>query len=218
MIQAAIFDIDGTLMDSMWVWEQAFIEYVRSRGIEPQIDAGSKLFTMTLSEGSIFLKQELDVPDTPEQIMAAVAGHARELYLSKVQLKPNVLEFLQSLDDAGVPMSILTSGERELSEEVFAKLGLSGYFQKIYAATNEGISKREPDLYLRATAEMGVTPERTVVFEDAVYAVTVAKAAGFHTVGIKDSHSEMFQDDLRALAELYWERYPREIPPELFAF
>lgn len=215
MIRGAIFDVDGTLMDSMWVWQQAFKRFLLAHDAQLESAKIDRLFTMSLGESGEFFRKELNLAESPAQLSSEIAAYAREAYLADTQLKPQVPEFLGALAAAGVQMVILTSGEAQIVQEVLTKLGVAQYFSRIYAATNEGITKREPTLYLRAAEFMGVTPAQTCVFEDAVYAVTVAKKHGFHTVGIADSHSADQQAELRTAAEVYWEQYPAAIPPEI---
>ncbi|MCI5825228.1 MAG: HAD family phosphatase [Arcanobacterium sp.] len=217
MIRGAIFDVDGTLMDSMWVWEQAFVRFVEEHGVTPDFGAGSEIFTLSLLEGAEYLKRELGLQQSAEEVCSEVAAIARELYFTKADLKPHVREFLEALKVASVPMVVLTSGEAGLIKEVFVKFGILDYFEHIYAASNEGISKREPTLWLRAAESIGAQPRDTWVFEDALYAITVTKENGFHTVAIADSHSEALQNNVREVAELYWTEFPTRLPSELLA-
>lgn len=215
MIRGAIFDVDGTLMDSMWVWEEAFVRFARRYDVTPDLSAGSTIFTLSLREGMEYIKREYGLSQSVTTLVEEVAAIARELYFSGASLKPHVRDFLEALKAAGVPMTVLTSGEAGLITELFGKLGILDYFVHIYAATNEKISKREPTLWLRAAARMGTRLRDTWVFEDALYAVTIAKEQGFHTVAIADSHSDSLQADVREVADLYWTDFPREIPSEL---
>ena len=215
MIQGAIFDVDGTLMDSMWIWEQAFIEFAQAHGIDSEETFATQFFSMSLSEGAHFIKRECGLSQSPAEITGDLAERANYIYMEKAQLKPNVYAFLTSLASADIPLTIVTSGEKNLVENVLGKLGVLPLFSKIYAATNEHISKREPDLWLRAQSLMGSSPEKTWVFEDATYAIAVTKQLGFRTVAIEDQHDSANCEKARALAELSWSEYPMQLPPEI---
>lgn len=216
-MQAAIFDVDGTLLDSMGIWDDLAERYLRSLGVQPEPGLSQVVFAMTISEAANYLIAHYQLSQTPTQVLAQINEIVADFYRREAPLKPGAEAFLHALAAAGVPIALVSSGTAALIEAALRRLHVWGLVSRTYAATDLGISKREPTLYLRAAADLGAAPAESWVFEDALYAITVASTAGFPTVGLFDKSSLADQEAIAAAADLYWREFPPHVPPPLLA-
>ncbi|WP_343208567.1 HAD family phosphatase [Anaerolentibacter hominis] len=207
MMKGAIFDVDGTLLDSMKIWEEAGERYLASRGIAAEPDLGRKLFEMTMKEGAQYLKDHYGITDPADQLIAGINRVVESFYREEAELKEGVREFLHSLRERGIRMTAATSTDRYLIEAAFRRLNITEYFEQIFTCSEVGAGKTEPVIYRMAASAMGTRPEETFVFEDAFYALTTASEAGFRTVGIYDASSASLQDKLKERSDLYLTGY-----------
>ncbi|NMX02698.1 HAD family hydrolase [Mobiluncus mulieris] len=212
MISGAIFDCDGTILDTMPLWRHAASKYLSGLGIEVDRALGAKFFEMTLPESARVIREEFDLDSTAEEIITGIYGVVSREYHEKVGLKPGVGKFITALTQRGIPLTVVSSGTESLIRPALARLGLETSFMAILASSETGIHKRQPDMFLTAARLMGAKPEDIWVFEDALYAVRIVKTAGFHPVAIRDEASLSEREALEAEAEAYWEEYPAEIP------
>lgn len=203
MIRAAIFDADGTLLDSMGIWQQLGDRYLRSRGISPEPGLGDRLYPMSLEEGCAYLKTNYSLPEEVSQISAAVVRILRTFYEREAALKPGAEAFLRALSRKNIPMIVATSGDRENLLLAFRRLKIEGCFQEILTCADLGVSKREPTVYLEAAARLGAAPGETMVFEDVLYGIRGAKSVGFQTAALEDPTNRSEEEALRETADLY---------------
>lgn len=203
MIRGAIFDVDGTLLDSMGIWDDAGERFLNKNGIQAKPGLRDVLFTMSLPEGAEYLIREYHVDMPPEEIIRGVATVVSDFYIYEAKLKPGVLEFLRSMQEHGIPMTIATSSERSCISPVFERLGILDYFQEIYTCSELYTSKKKPDIYYRASELFSASEKEICVFEDALHAIQTAEAAGFCTVGMYDASSEADQDKIREHSRIY---------------
>lgn len=203
MIKGAIFDVDGTLLDSMSIWQDVGARYVRSRNVEPEENLAEILFPMTVEEGAIYVKQQYSLEESVEQIVQGVLDTVRDFYYYEAPLKAGAWEFLEALAAEEIPMVVATSSERDQIEQAFGRLNILQYFQKIFTCTEVGAGKSQPFIYQQAGEVLGAAPEEIFVFEDVLHAIKTAKAAGFRTVGLYDSSSEDHQEEIRETADIY---------------
>lgn len=205
MIKAAIFDLDGTLLDSLAIWENAGAIYLGHRGIDVEEDLGRKLFPLTIEQAAEYLKGHYLPQEDTRTIIAGVLGEIRDFYLYDVELKPGAAELLEHLERAGVPMAAATSGDGKLARAALERLGVRKYFKEIYTCTEVGAGKDQPRIYQRAAQCLQAGPEDTWVFEDALHAIQTAKAAGFVTVGVYDPFHKNEREEIRREADYYLE-------------
>lgn len=207
MIRAAIFDIDGTLLDSTEIWEEAGARYLHSLGIDPEQNLGRILFSMTIEEGAAYTKKRYRLPQSTEEIRQGVLDTVRDFYEREAQAKDGVGVFLERLREAGIPMITVTAGYREYSMRALKRLGLAGYFQTMLTCSELGLSKREPEIWRRAAEYLRTEPEETWVFEDALHAIKGAKSAGLRTAAVADEHSRTERGRIREAADVYIESW-----------
>lgn len=203
MIKGAIFDVDGTLLDSMHIWEDAGEKYLLSVDRVPEQGLYKILFPMTLEESSVYLKDKYSLPCSTEEIKTAVLNIIENFYRFEVQTKPGVKEFLMELDKRGIPMTVATTSDRNLIEAAFKRLGISKYFKKIFTCSELETSKREPKIYNAAADYMGLNPRDTFVFEDVFYAIETSKAARFKTIAVEDYTSSSERDNIKSGSDYY---------------
>lgn len=207
MIKGAIFDVDGTILDSMGIWDEAGIRYLKSKGIEAPSDLGDTLFTMTIAEAADYLKEKFALKETPDAIEQGILDTVKDYYYEEAPLKNNVAEVLEMLKRNKIPMAVASSSEKAHIEAAFQRLGILKYFQAIYTCQEVGEGKSSPLIFEKACEELGTNPEETYVFEDALHAIKTAKKAGFRTVGIYDRYSEKDQKEIQGTADSYIESW-----------
>ena len=204
-VQGVIFDVDGTLLDSMSVWDHVGEWYLQKQGRTAEEGLAKKLFAMSLPESAIYLKETYGLPQTPEEIIQGIDEVIRWFYEKEVLPKNGAVEILTWLRERAVPVMIATSGDRELVEAAFERLGMRSLTDKIFTCTEMGKGKSEPDIFLAAAACMGLPPEEVWVVEDTLYALRTAARAGFRTVGVYDAASRMQTAEIQRTADLYAE-------------
>lgn len=202
-IKAAIFDADGTLLDSMGQWNLVPYKYVKSLGVAADENIAEKLFAMTISEAAEFIIDEYEISVTVEEAVEGMDAIIREFYKNDVKLKDGAGELLEFFKSRGIPMVIGTSTDRDCIEVGLERTGISAYFDRIYTSTEVGKSKEKPDLFIQAMEFMESAPDETIVFEDGLYSLRTAAALGMKTVGIFDEVSLSNQKELKELADLY---------------
>ena len=202
MIKGAIFDLDGTLLDSMFIWDTIGEEYLRSLGKEPHEDLKETFMTLTLEEAAEYYREHYGVTLSVKEIVDGVNAMVEQTYRTKVTLKPGISEYLAWLKENGVRMCVATVTDRYLVEETLERLGVRHYFSEIFTCAEVGFGKDKPIIYQKALEHLGTAKDETYVFEDMLFALNTAKTDGFPTVGVYDRH-EAHQDELKELADYY---------------
>ena len=186
MIRGAIFDADGTLLDSMPMWSGVGSGYLRSFGIEPKDDVDERFRDMSLYQSAVFLKEEYELPLTLEEIAVGINKMVDHLYAESVQMKPGVVDVLEGLKQRGVKMCVATASEAYQIRMALERCGTAHYFEKVMSCVDVGHGKDEPTIFRLAQELLGTDKDETFVFEDAVYAVKTATADGYQTIGVYD--------------------------------
>lgn len=202
-ITGAIFDMDGTLLDSMDYWASAPSEFLRQNGIVPPPDAGRFFLEKGMTSAHKLWSEEcgltLSLEETREQIYAIT----KKGYESNVRVKAGARELLDRLKANGVKMCLATATDRDVVEAVLKRLGIDSYFSRIFTCTEVGKGKAFPLIYETALDYLGTDKETTYIFEDAHYAIVTAKGAGFKVVGIYDRNVYVPKDEIKALCDIY---------------
>ena len=204
---AVIFDLDGTLVDSMWIWREIDIEYLGRFGIALPEGLQSEIEGMSFSETAEYFKKRFEIPDSIEQMKSDWNQMAWDKYMNEVPLKPGIKEFLDGCRVNGIKLGIATSNSRELVENVARVHNLHNYFSCIMTGCDVNRGKPAPDIYLAVAGELGVAPERSLVFEDIVPGIQAGKSAGMEVCAVEDEYSVHVREEKIKLADYYIEDY-----------
>lgn len=187
-MQYAIFDMDGTLIDSMPAWIRLGGDYLRSKGIEPPVNLREEIASMTMLESGQYASR-LGVPGTPEEIADELIEWMARQYRETIPERTGVRAYLQLCREAGVRMCVATATDRALAETCLTRLELLPFFEFLVSCEEIGKTKTSPDIYLLAAQRLGASPSEIAVYEDVLYPAETAKKAGFRTVGVYDPAS-----------------------------
>ncbi len=205
--KAVIFDLDGTLVDSMWMWHAIDVEFLGAYGYECPKDLHREIEGMSFSETAVYFKKRFQLPLSLEKIKDIWTEMSIDKYRYEVPLKPGVREFLQTMKEAGIPCGIATSNGREIVDAVLASLGIQDYFQEVTTACEVNAGKPEPDIYLHVARQLGVKPEDCLVFEDIPAGILAGKRAGMTVCAVEDEFSRMMKEEKLTLADYFIEDY-----------
>ena len=208
MIKGAIFDFDGTLVDSMFIWDTFGEDYLRTLGKEPKENLTETFKTFTLEQAAKYYREHYGVTLSVGEIVDGVNEMVAEIYRTKVALKKGVLEFLRDLQSKGAKMCVATVTDRPIVEDVLKKLGIRDFFTEIFTCAEVGYNKETPHIYRAALEVLGTSKEETVVFEDALHALITAKNDGFTVAAVYDKH-EAKRIEMRSEADYYISDYER---------
>lgn len=202
MIRGCIFDADGTLLDSMKIWDDLGERYLLSQGKEPEENLNRILFPMTLEESSAYLQKHY-LPDlSVQEIQNGFLRLIERSYTSEIPAKPGAVSFVQSLHKENMPMIVATISDPEMIRSALQRLGILNCFMNILDTESMHTDKSKPDIYLKACQCMGLKPHETAVFEDTLMPLRTAEKAGFHTVGVEDDASLSDRKEIMRTAEI----------------
>ncbi len=211
-ISGMIFDVDGTMLDSMPVWDHSGEQYLRTLGIYAPSELGKILFSKTMRQGAEYIKKTYRlINQTEEEIQKGIIKVVEDAYQNQVPLKPYTRAFLDGLRDADIPMVVVTSTDRPLIQAAFSRLGLEPYFTKIFTCSAFGSGKDRPEIFHAASEAMHSAPSSTWVVEDGLYAIRTAKAAGYRVIGVADASSQGDEAQIRALADYFITGFAMEV-------
>ena len=205
--KGAIFDMDGTLLDSMPVWKRLTQGYLAQFGVH--ITDQDYAVTEGFSQPQVaqyFADRYPDLPGDAQGIMDGMDELITARYETIARPKDGVLDFLEGLRRRGVKMAVATLTARRHAEKALRDRDMLDYFDFMLTIEDIGVSKREPDIYLQSAARMGLEPAECTVFEDAPYACTTAKRAGFYVCGVAEPAYAAGETELRAASDLIIER------------
>lgn len=200
---AVIFDLDGSLVDSMWMWKAIDIEYLGKFGIPLPEDLQSKIEGMSFSETAVYFKEHFHIPDSLEKIKNDWNRMAWDKYEKEVPLKPGIPEFLEGCSKHGIKLGIATSNSRQLVENIVSVHKLRDYFSCIMTGCDVAHGKPSPDIYLAVADALKVDPKRCLVFEDIIPGIQAGKNAGMKVCAVEDAYSLQAKESKQALADYY---------------
>lgn len=205
--KAVIFDLDGTLVDSMWMWKAIDIEYLGKFGISLPENLQKDIEGMSFSETAVYFKETFQIPDTLEEIKTDWNAMAYDKYTKEVPLKKGAKEFLDYCKNNGILLGIATSNSRELVESTMDALEIRDYFRCIMTGCDVAKGKPAPDIYLATAKILGVEPSECLVFEDVIMGIRSGKNAGMEVCAVEDEFSMNQLEDKKRLADYYIKDY-----------
>ncbi len=214
-IEAVLFDLDGSLVDSMWLWHDIDIAYLGKFGIFPPRDLQAKIEGMSFSETAQYFKERFQIPDSVDKIKEEWNQMAWDMYTHHVPLKRGAKEFINYCLQNGIRLAIATSNSRELVENVMKVHGLLDCFDGIVTSCDVQKGKPAPDVYLEAARRCHVLPGKCLVFEDIIAGIMAGKAAGMKVCAVEDAYSLLQEEEKRKLSDYYIKDY-FEIMAEIF--
>ena len=201
-IKCAIFDFDGTLFDSMFIWDSVGEIYLRSLGKEPRPSMREDVRALSLYQSACYFQKEYDLSLSVKQIMTGINQTIEHFYIHEVLPKPGVVDFLERMKKAGIMMCIATASDRYQIQAALRRCGMEHYFDAIFTCSEIGYGKDKPVIFQKAMAHFNADRNTTVVFEDAIHAIRTAKEDGFSVVAVFDN-SEKQQNKIRSLSDFY---------------
>lgn len=208
-IEGAIFDMDGTLISSMEAWRTVGFRYLRLFGIEAKPGLYEIIHPMSLEEACAYLHKEYGTTDNFPEFLKTLNSLMDDFYRNEVQMKDGAQAILDSLRSRGVKMCLATATDRALTMQCLERLQLLDYFSEVFTCDEIGAAKTKPDIYYAALDCLQTPKEHTWIFEDALYAVETATAAGFPVVGVYDKDSDDDQGTVARLSDIYLEDYAK---------
>ena len=206
-VRAVIFDLDGTLIDSMWMWKKIDVEYLGQYGLTVPEDLQEAIEGFSFSETARYFKERFQLPDEVEQIKETWNKMAWEKYTREVPLKEGAAEFLYWCLEQGIRLGIATSNSRELVSAVADAHGLNDFFSCILTGCDIGKSKPEPDIYLEVAKRLGVEPTHCLLLDGILPGIQAGKSAGMKVCAVEDDYSMDIVEEKKKLADYYIKDY-----------
>lgn len=205
--KAVIFDLDGTLIDSMWVWCEVDKEYLSSFGIMVPERLHEAIEGMSFSQGATYFKEQFGIEDNVEDICAQWNRMAFQMYVERVPMKPGAYDFVKKIRSMGMKTAIATCNSTQLVESVLKVHGLLGDFDAIVTDDDVPEGKPNPQIYLEAASRIGIEPSSCLVFEDVAMGILAGKGAGMEVCAVRDAFSEYQWEKKTELADYCIEHY-----------
>lgn len=205
--KAVLFDLDGTLVDSMWVWRNIDIDFLSAIGQELPADLQKCIEGMSFTETAEYFKKRFSIDDDVEDIKKKWNQMAYDKYTSEVKLKKGAKEFLARLKSDGIRIGIASSNSVTLIEGALKAEGVLEYFDAITTGCEAGAGKPAPDIYLLAAKKVGIAPSECLVFEDIPMGIMAGNSAGMTTVAVEDDYSHGMRKEKERLAKYFIEDY-----------
>lgn len=206
-VKAAIFDLDGTLLDSMAMWQNVCTDYLAQNGYESQEKLSEEFRTMSLDSSSHYIKEAFNLDKSAQQIFDEIIAMVEDRYTKTLPLKDGAYDFVKKLYGAGTKICVATASMRHLVEKAMKRTGLDEFSVGIFTCSEAGAPKTEPAVFLQALKELGTTPEETWVFEDSLLAIKTAKNIGCKVCAVYDDSNADTTEPIKTLADVYVESF-----------
>lgn len=199
MIKAVLFDMDGTIVDSMGVWKYAGSTYVRSLGLVPERDLDDKIFHMNMTQFIDYIKKTYSIDTTFDNILADINNQMTRLYATVGQ-KSGARELLTALKNAGFILVLATASGEDIAKPVLSRLSMWELFDFHYC----NIAKSKPDIFYKIAGDIGVKADECCIVEDTLSSAKGAKSAGLKIIGVRDDITRTYQGDVKDVSDLYY--------------
>jgi HAD superfamily hydrolase (TIGR01509 family) len=200
-----IFDLDGTLLDSMGIWSEIGSKFIKSLGLEPKSSLREDTRELSLLQAAEYLKASYSLNEHTDTIMVSINELISDYYHYILQPKEGAKELLEYLKTNEIPLCVATATASHLVEPALERINMRHYFGSIHSCVDIGKGKDDPEIFYRALNALGTPLDSTWVFEDALYAAKTAKDAGFTVVGVHDLSALHHQEELKAISDYYIE-------------
>lgn len=201
--KGAIFDLDGTLLDSMHIWHDVDVEFFRRRQLEVTKEYVDVIKNMHLPAAAVYTKEKYNIKESIDEIVNEWLDLCTQAYLSDVDLKAGAYDFLNLLHSKGIKMAFATASEQVVCEQALKNHGIFDFFSASAYVSEINIGKTEPDIYYLAAERIGVKPSECIVFEDIIEGIRGASKGGFITCGVYDKSSHHDIEKIKKLANYY---------------
>ena len=201
MIKGIIFDFDGTLADSLWVWRKADKEFLEEYGYEDDNEFYQSVTAMTLAEAIEYIKKRYNIEGDSQYLQNKMHDMVYHKYADEVGMKDGAREYINYCVENNIKICIVTSAERNMCEAALTRNGLLNKFDGIYCVSEMNMSKSQPEIFDYAAKQMGIDKEHCLVFEDSLYAVKSAKKGGFAVIGVYDESCIDSEDEMISLCD-----------------
>ena len=203
MIKAYIFDIDGTLIDSMPTWWEVLPQYLQKRGISYPPDLMKRIIPLGLPGVAHYYKENFALAETEEEILADIISTFKQKYAEDFLAKPQTRETLIALKEKGMKLCVLTAGAHVLFDACLKRLGLWELLDEKWSSDDFPVKKNQPEIYAMAAERLGLRVEECVMVDDSPGAIRPAREAGMKTAAIYDEYSAQHDKELRDIADRY---------------
>ena len=210
-LEYAIFDMDGTLLDSMPVWDSLAGRYLKQNGREARPGLRAILSTLAMRGSAEYLIKEYDLDKDADTVMAEMNEMGFIDYRDNVPAKEGAIAYLEALKARGVKMCVATATDRPLVEAALKRLNMEHYFERVFTCTEVGAGKRQPDIFYTAMEFFGGTKENTVIFEDSLHAISTAHTYGFRVAAVPDPSSAKDEAEIKELAEVWYDTFAQAL-------
>ena len=199
--KAALFDMDGTLLCTMRYWRFTTLELLLTLDIIPTAEQLAKMYSTSSRKFCVEILKEYGIEMTYGELVPKLEEFMHRHYLHDAHAKPHVGEYLEKLKAQGIPMIVATGAPREFARDGLERLDLAKYFEFITDGYEFGITKHDPGYFRLMAEKLGVEPGEMLVFEDALYSIKSAKAAGCPVLGILDDTQKHDWEEIKALSD-----------------
>lgn len=214
-VKGVVFDLDGTLLDSMAVWDSVGRDFLINRGIAVPDGLNDKLKVMSFTQSSCYFVENFGLTCSPEEVSAEISAMVAQQYLHTIPPKPFAEDFLNSLQKRRIKMCVATATDLTLAKSALERLGFLQYFLFIITCHDVGYGKDTPHIYDEAVRQMNLQKQDAIIIEDALHCVKTAKKAGYRVAGIFDPSAQPDTAQIKELADWYFEDY-RHMQQALF--